>query len=73
MAVKNYEDAFARLQDIVKQLEDGDLPLQQSLALFEEGIKLFRQCQGELQKAEGKISVLVKSLEEGWEAVPFDI
>lgn len=73
MAVKNYEDAFARLQDIVKQLEDGDLPLQQSLALFEEGIKLFRQCQGELQKAEGKISVLVKSLEDGWEAVPFDI
>ncbi len=73
MVVKSYEEAFARLQEIVKKLEDGDLPLQQSLELFEEGIKLFRQCQGELQKAEGRISVLVKSLEEGWEAVPFDL
>jgi exodeoxyribonuclease VII small subunit len=56
MVVKSYEEAFARLQEIVKKLEDGDLPLQQSLELFEEGIKLFRQCRGSFRKRRPDIS-----------------
>ncbi|MGE5544580.1 MAG: exodeoxyribonuclease VII small subunit [Bacillota bacterium] len=69
----SFEQDFNRLQEIVKQLEEGDLPLRTSLELFEEGIGLFRRCQEELSKAEGKISQLVKSIDQGWETVPFDL
>jgi len=68
-----FEQNFNRLQEIVRQLEEGDLPLQTSLELFEEGIHLFRRCQEELSKAEGKISELVKSVDQEWETIPFDI
>ncbi len=69
----SFEQDFSRLQEIVKQLEDGDLPLRTSLELFEEGIGLFRRCQEELSKAEGKISQLVNSVDQGWETVPLDL
>ncbi len=69
----NFEQSYNRLQEIVKQLEEGELPLKTSLELFEEGIGLFRRCQEELSKAEGKISQLIKSVEQGWEPIPFDL
>lgn len=69
----SFEQDFNRLQEIVKHLEEGDLPLKTSLELFEEGIGLFRRCQEELSKAEGKISQLVKSIDQGWETIPFDL
>jgi exodeoxyribonuclease VII small subunit len=69
----SFEQDFNRLQEIVRQLEEGELPLRTSLELFEEGIGLFRRCQEELSKAEGKISLLVKSVDQGWESVPFDL
>ncbi|MGI6550122.1 MAG: exodeoxyribonuclease VII small subunit [Syntrophomonadales bacterium] len=69
----SFEQDFNRLQEIAKQLEEGDLPLRISLELFEEGIGLFRRCQEELSKAEGKISQLVKSVDQGWETVPLDL
>ncbi|MGE5404808.1 MAG: exodeoxyribonuclease VII small subunit [Candidatus Saccharibacteria bacterium] len=73
MGKMSFEETFSRLQEIVKQLENGDLPLQKSLDIFEEGIGLFKQCQTELQQAEGKIAKLVKTLEDQWEVVPFDV
>lgn len=68
-----FEEGLNRLQAIVKRLENGELPLQESLELFEEGIGLFRFCQSELQKAEGRMAQLVKSLDEGWELAPVDL
>jgi exodeoxyribonuclease VII small subunit len=55
-----FEDCLKRLEEIVDQLEKGDLPLEQSLALFEEGMKLSNACRGELEQAEGKVEVLMK-------------
>lgn len=69
----SFEQDFNRLQEIVKKLEEGELPLGTSLELFEEGIGLFRRCQEELNKAEARISQLVKSSDQGWETVPFDL
>jgi exodeoxyribonuclease VII small subunit len=49
-----------RLEVIVKEMERGDLPLEQSLKLFEEGIALSGSCRKELEAAEGKIEILLK-------------
>ncbi|HDS08904.1 MAG TPA: exodeoxyribonuclease VII small subunit [Firmicutes bacterium] len=55
-----FEDAFRRLEEIVEQLESGDLTLEQSLEKFEEGIKLSRICTEKLENAQKKIEVLMK-------------
>jgi exodeoxyribonuclease VII small subunit len=55
-----FEDCLKRLEEIVERLEKGDLSLEESLALFEEGMKLSNACRGELDQAEGKIEVLLK-------------
>lgn len=54
----NFEQALARLEEVVKELEDGRLPLEKSLELFEEGIRLSRICEGRLAAAEQRITVL---------------
>ncbi|HBC93556.1 MAG TPA: exodeoxyribonuclease VII small subunit [Pelotomaculum sp.] len=54
----NFEQALARLEEVVKELEDGRLPLEKSLELFEEGIRLSRICEGGLAAAEQRITVL---------------
>jgi exodeoxyribonuclease VII small subunit len=60
MAEKKFEAALARLEEIVQELEKGDLPLEQSLKLFEEGIKLSRICNSRLEEAERKVEILIK-------------
>ena len=55
-----FEDCLQRLEEIVQQLEKGDLPLDQSLALFEEGMKLSTSCRSELETAEGRVEILLK-------------
>lgn len=60
MAEKKFEAALARLEEIVHELEPGDLPLEQSLRLFEEGIKLSRVCNTRLEEAERKVEILLK-------------
>jgi exodeoxyribonuclease VII small subunit len=55
-----FEDALKRLEEIVTRLERGELPLEESLALYEEGIKLSRLCHGKLEEAEAKIELLMK-------------
>lgn len=57
---KTFEASLQELERIVKQLEDGDLPLEQSLKLFEEGVKLSRECRERLTNAERRIEVLMK-------------
>lgn len=58
----DYEEAVSRLEQIIIRLEEGDLALQDTLTLFEEGIELVKECDKILNKAEGKIKILVESL-----------
>jgi len=55
-----FEQAMARLEVIVGELEKGDLPLDESLKIFEEGIRLSRNCLRVLEEAERKVEVLVQ-------------
>jgi exodeoxyribonuclease VII small subunit len=55
-----FEDSLKQLETIVNQLEKGDLPLEDSIKLFEEGIRLSSACKEELDAAEGKVQVLLK-------------
>ena len=57
---KTFEQSLNDLERIVKQLEEGDLPLEESLKLFEEGVKLSRDCRERLSNAERRIEVLMK-------------
>ena len=54
----SFEDSIKRLDEIVKHLESGDLPLEESLSLFEEGTALVTSCNTMLEDAEQKVSVL---------------
>ena len=57
---KTFEASLDELEKIVGQLEDGDLPLEKSLKLFEDGVKLSRECKDRLMKAERRIEILMK-------------
>jgi exodeoxyribonuclease VII small subunit len=72
MAEKKFEAALARLEEIVKELETGDLPLEESLKLFEEGIKLSRLCNKRLEEAERRVEILLKSKNGTVTAQPFE-
>ena len=56
--IKDYEAAIAELETIVKKMEEGDLPLESSLQLFERGVHLSRFCHARLEEAERRIEVL---------------
>ncbi len=56
----SFEESLKKLETIVDQLEKGDLPLEDSLKLFEEGVSLSATCKQELDAAEGKVQILVK-------------
>lgn len=60
MAAIKFEQAMARLEAIVGELEKGDLPLDESLKIFEEGIRLSKSCLKVLEEAERKVEVLVQ-------------
>ena len=57
---QTFEASLANLEKIVRRLEDGDLPLEESLKLFEDGVRLSRECQERLNQAERRIEVLLK-------------
>jgi len=57
----NLEKSLADLEDLVEELESGDLPLEKAMKKFEEGIKLTRGCQTALKEAEKKVEILLKS------------
>ena len=56
--IKDFEAAVAELEGIVKKLEEGDLPLEKSLELYERGVQLSRFCHARLEEAERRIEVL---------------
>ena len=57
-SIKDFEAAIAELETIVKKLEEGDLALEQSLALYERGVQLSRFCHAQLEQAERRIEIL---------------
>ena len=71
-AATTFEGQLASLERIVRELERGDLPLEQSLELFEQGVKLSRECQERLNEAERRIEVLLRGGDGSTIAVPFE-
>ena len=67
-----FEQAMARLEEIVNALERGDAPLEESLGLFEEGAKLMKQCSDLLDKAEQKVTKLTVTADGELTEVPFE-
>ena len=59
-AAPTFEAALVKLEQIVQRLEKGELPLEESLVLYEEGVRLSRLCHAKLEEAEGKIELLLK-------------
>ena len=66
-----FEEALTGLEKIVAQLEGGDLPLDDALKLFEEGVRLSRFCSTKLEEAERRIEILMKGADGEWQAMPF--
>lgn len=69
---KSFEDSIARLDDIVRHLEGGDMPLAESLTMFEEGTKLITECTALLDEAEQKVVKLKKGADRAPVELPFE-
>jgi len=72
MEFKDFEQALKRLEEIVAELEKGELVLERSMELFEEGIKLSRWCGDKLEEAERKVEILVKKSDGAFKTEPLD-
>jgi exodeoxyribonuclease VII small subunit len=66
-----FEESLKQLEKIVDQLERGDLPLEESIRLFEDGVKLSSVCKQELDTAEAKVQMLMKERDGSMRAEPF--
>jgi len=71
LKVKDFESALKSLEEIVVQLEAGDMTLDRALELFEEGIEISRFCNSKLEEAERKVEVLTKSANGELKEIPF--
>ena len=68
----NFEQAMGRLEEIVDLLEKGEAPLEESLALFEEGARLMKQCSDLLNKAEQKVTRLTVTADGELKEIPLE-
>jgi exodeoxyribonuclease VII small subunit len=68
----SYEEAMQQLEEIVRRLEKGDVPLEESLALFEKGSGLIARCSKLLDEAEQKVVRLKKGSDGSPEELPFE-
>jgi exodeoxyribonuclease VII small subunit len=68
----DFEKSLARLEEVVKRLENTDLSLDEGMQLFEEGVKLSRECQKQLEEAEGRVEILLKKADGKIAAQPFE-
>ncbi len=66
-----FEESLKQLEAIVTQLERGDLPLEDSIKMFEEGMRLSTQCKQELDAAEGKVQILLRQRDGSMKSEPF--
>jgi exodeoxyribonuclease VII small subunit len=69
---QSFEQAMNRLEEISQSLESGDIPLEESIKLYEEGIKLVEFCQSKLTEAEKKVKKLIRTGEGKFETTPLD-
>jgi exodeoxyribonuclease VII small subunit len=69
---KNFETSLEELERIVRELEQGELTLEKSLELFEQGVKLSRECQERLNQAERRIEILMRDNQGRAVVRPFD-
>ena len=60
MSKEKFEDALARLEELVRRMETGDMTLDESLKAFEEGIKLSRLCAKKLEEADRRVEILLR-------------
>lgn len=72
MAEITFEKALEELEDIVRTLEKGEIPLEESLKLFEKGITLSRTCSKRLEEAEKKVKILTMSQSGEYETEDWD-
>jgi exodeoxyribonuclease VII small subunit len=66
-----FEQSLQKLEQIVKSLESGNLPLDSALSSFQEGVGLVKQCQTLLTQAEQKVEILTKASTDSVETKPF--
>jgi exodeoxyribonuclease VII small subunit len=71
MKKQSFEEALAKLEQITKELEEGDLSLEEALKHFDEGVKLAAQCNSKLNDAQKKIEILMKK-NDGLEPTAFE-
>ena len=68
-----FEERLTQLEQVVEKLERGELSLEESVRLFEEGVKLSDTCKAELEKAEGRVQVLVEGRNGKMQAAEMDL
>ncbi len=68
----DFEKSLARLEEVVRRLESPQLSLDDAMKLFEEGVSLSRECQKQLEDAEGRVEILLKKADGKLTAAPFD-
>ena len=68
----DFEKSLARLEEVVKRLESAELSLDDAMRLFEEGVKLSRDCQKQREEAEGRVEILLKKADGKIAAEPFE-
>jgi len=68
----DFEKSLARLEEVVKRLESTELSLDEAMKLFEEGVQLSRECQRQLEEAEGRVEILLKKADGKIVAEPFE-
>jgi exodeoxyribonuclease VII small subunit len=68
----DFERSLARLEEVVRKLESPQLSLDEAMKLFEEGVALSRECQKQLEEAEGKVEILLKKADGKMVAEPFE-
>ena len=68
----SFEEAMKRLEEIVSHLEKGDIPLEESIRLFEEGSGLLALCSSQLEEAEQKVSLLRRGDDDEMAEIPFE-
>jgi exodeoxyribonuclease VII small subunit len=70
--IEKFEEAMKRLEEIVEKLEKADLPLEDAMTAFGEGVELVRFCHEKLEEAEKKVQALVQAEDGSWHTKPFD-
>ncbi len=68
----DFERSLARLEEVVRRLENANLSLDEAMKLFEEGVELSRECQKQLEEAEGRVEILLKKADGKVVAEPFE-